>query len=102
MADINRVPVWTDRRRNIKGCCNQVRLKCTANESDFVGDADLVLSRRIRCADLLPKDTDLTAKQRTGELSKSASPMLMLESCSCRVIEGAHGVRTTEQARYKL
>ena len=44
----------------------------------------------------------LTAKQRTGELSKSASPMLMLGSCSCRVIEGAHGVRTTEQARYKL
>jgi hypothetical protein len=77
-------------------------LSYTANESAFVGDADLVLSRRARETDLLPKDTGLTAKQRTGELAKSASPMLMLGSCSCRAIEGPHGVRTTERSHYKL
>ena len=62
----------------------------------------MVLSRRIRDTDLLPKDTGLTAKQRTGELAKSTSPMLVLGSCCSRAIEGAHGVRTTETGHYKL
>lgn len=73
----------------------QVRLKYTANESDDVGDADLVLSSDFGSQIWGPV---VVPSLRTG----SASPTLNFEKLSCRAIEGRHGARTAEGIHYKL
>lgn len=68
IADTNRLPVWIDRRRNIKCILSkQLRLNYTANKSDDSGYAGLVLSCRIREPDLR---ADATAKLGPGSLGK--------------------------------